>query len=79
MLSNASTSNVKAYPSGLLHKASNYSTMSSPFDYGGLDSPQSRSTMRFTTSNNLFIYQPHSGYGMVGRTAAGYLGQRRRL
>ncbi len=78
MLSNASTSNVKAYPSGVLHKATNYSTRGSPFDYGGLNNC-TKNTMCYTTSNNLFIYKPHSAYGMVGRSAAGYLGQRRRL
>jgi hypothetical protein len=31
------------------------------------------------TYNHSNIYQPHSGYGRVGTTAAGYLGSRKRL
>ena len=35
-------------------------------------------TLCYTYSKN-FIYKPHSAYGMVGRSSAGYLAQRRRL
>ena len=35
-------------------------------------------TLCYTYSKN-YIYKPHSAYGMVGTTAAGYLGQRKRL
>lgn len=35
-------------------------------------------TLCYTYSKN-YIYKPHSAYGMVGRTSAGYLHQRRRL
>jgi len=35
-------------------------------------------TLCFTYSKN-FIYKPHSAYGMVGTTAASYLGRRKRL
>jgi len=31
------------------------------------------------TSNHNYIYQPHSGYGSVGTSAAGYLACRKRL
>ena len=36
-------------------------------------------TFCYTYSKGTFIYKPHTDIGMVGRTAAGYLGQRRRL
>ena len=72
-------SNVKAYPTERLHKANNYKTM---FDTVLL--PYNKqynncsNTLCYTYSKN-FIYKPHSAYGMIGRTAAGYLGQRHRL
>jgi len=31
------------------------------------------------TYNNKTIYKPHTGYGMVGTTAAAYLASRKRL
>lgn len=31
------------------------------------------------TYNHSYIYQPHSGYGTVGTTAASYLASRKRL
>jgi hypothetical protein len=31
------------------------------------------------TYNHNYIYQPHSGYGKVGTTAAAYLASRKRL
>ena len=77
-MSNA-TSNVTAYPSNSLHKASNFITM---FDTVIL--PYNKqynncsNTLCYTYSKN-FIYKPHTAYGMVGRTSAGYLAQRRRL
>jgi hypothetical protein len=33
----------------------------------------------YTTSKGTYIYKPHSDIGMVGRSAAGYLGQRKRM
>jgi hypothetical protein len=35
-------------------------------------------TLCFTYSKN-YIYKPHSNYGSVGTTSAGFLAQRRRL
>lgn len=35
-------------------------------------------TLCYTYSKN-FIYKPHSAYGMVGTSAAGYLARRKRL
>jgi hypothetical protein len=77
MLSNASISNVKAYPSGGLHKANNYSSLfNTPYVTNGAN--VAGGCMCYDYSKN-YYYRPHSGYGSVGRTAAGYLGQRRRL
>ena len=33
----------------------------------------------YTTSKGNSIYKPHSAVGMVGRSAAGYLAQRKRM
>ena len=77
-MSNA-TSNVTSYPSGRLNKATNFITM---FDTVLL--PYNKqynncsNTLCYTYSKN-FIYKPHTAYGMVGRSSAGYLAQRRRL
>ena len=62
-----------------VHKASNYITM---FDtvllpYNKIYNNCSN-TLCYTYSKN-FIYKPHSAYGMVGPTAASYLGRRKRL
>lgn len=77
-MSNA-TSNVTAYPSNRLNKATNFITM---FDTVVLPYNKQydncKNSLCYTYSKN-FIYKPHSAYGMVGRTSAGYLAQRRRL
>lgn len=79
MLSSNATSNVKAYPTASLHKSTNYKTM---FDTTLLNWGQQynncNNALCYTYSKN-YIYKPHSAYGMVGRSAAGYLGQRHRL
>ena len=79
MENTASASFTHPYPTNQLHKASNYITM---FDrvvlpYNKMYNNCSN-TLCYTYSKN-FIYKPHSAYGMVGRSAAGYLGQRKRL
>lgn len=74
-----STSNVTAYPSNRLNKSTNfkslYDTTLLPYNkmYDNCNN-----TLCYTYSKN-FIYKPHSAYGMVGRSSAGYLAQRRRL
>jgi hypothetical protein len=77
-MSNA-TSNVTAYPSNRLNKATNFITM---FDTVVLPYNKQydncKNSLCYTYSKN-FIYKPHTAYGMVGRTSAGYLAQRRRL
>ena len=68
-----------AIPSSKFHRANNLSTL---FDTTLL--PYNKqynncsNTLCYTYSKN-FIYKPHSAYGMVGTTAAGYLGRRKRL
>jgi len=76
---NSSLNNVNIYPSNELHKSANFKTM---FDTVVLPYNKQynncNNTLCYTYSKN-FIYKPHSAYGMVGRTSAGYLGQRNRL
>ena len=68
------------YPSGLLNKASNFVTI---FDTTllpyNIQYNNCKNTLCYTQSKGTFIYKPHSAYGMVGRSSAGYLAQRRRL
>lgn len=69
----------KSYPSNLLNKSTNFITM-----YDTTLLPYNKqynncsNTLCYTYSQN-YIYKPHSGYGNVGTTAAGYLAQRKRL
>lgn len=74
------TANVKSYPSNRLHKATNFITMFDttilPYNmmYNGCSS-----NLCYTISKGTFIYKPHTDVGMVGRTSAGYLAQRKRM
>lgn len=36
-------------------------------------------TLCYTQSKGTKIYQPHTSYGMIGTTAASYLGRRKRI
>jgi len=73
-------SNVTSYPSNRLNKATNFKTMFDTTDlpynkmYNGCSS-----NWCYTTSKGTHIYKPHTDIGNVGRTAAGYLGQRKRM
>jgi hypothetical protein len=68
------------YPSNRLHKASNFITMFDttllPYNkmYNGCSS-----NLCYTISKGTFIYKPHTDVGMVGRSSAGYLAQRKRM
>ena len=75
---NAFFSNVKSYPS--LHKSNNFKTLgdTSILPYNKMYN-NCKNTLCYTQSKGTFIYKPHNDYGMVGRTSAGYLAQRRRL
>ena len=69
-----------SYPSNRLNKATNFKTMFDttllPYDkmYNGCSS-----NLCYTTSKGTFIYKPHTDVGMVGRSSAGYLAQRKRM
>jgi hypothetical protein len=72
-------SNVTPYPSNRLNRATNFSTM---FDTVLLpynkEYNNCSNTLCYTYSKN-YIYKPHTAYGMVGTSAAAYLGRRNRL
>jgi hypothetical protein len=80
LLENSSNSNITAYSQNLLNRSSNYITL---FDTVLL--PYNKrynncsNTLCYTHSKGTFIYKPHTAYGMVGTSAAAYLGRRRRL
>ena len=79
MNSNASQSFTHSYPTSRLHKATNFITM---FDTTLLPYNKQydncNNTLCYTYSKN-FIYKPHTDIGLIGRTSAGYLAQRRRI
>ena len=78
-LSNHFSSNITSYPSNRLNKATNYITM---FDTVLLPyNKQYDNCLNacYTKSKGTFIYKPHTDIGIVGRSAAGYLFQRKRL
>lgn len=68
-----------SYPSNRTNKATNWSSLfhqtilpyNKKYD-------NCKNSLCYTYSKN-FIYKPHSAYGMVGTSAAGYLGRRNRL
>jgi hypothetical protein len=72
--------NVTCYPSASLHKSTNFKTMFDTVDlpynkmYNGCSS-----NLCYTISKNTVVYKPHTDVGNVGRTSAGYLGQRKRM
>jgi len=74
-----STSTSPSYPSNLLGRATYFNTM-----YDTVLLPYNKqynncsNTLCYTYSKN-YIYKPHSAYGMVGTSAAAYLGRRHRL
>lgn len=76
----SSFSNVTAYPQSRLNRATNWISL---FDTAIL--PYNKqynncsNTLCYTYSKSDFIYKPHSAYGMVGTSAAAYLGRRKRL
>jgi hypothetical protein len=75
----SATSNVTAYPQNRLHRSTYFKTMfdTTLLPYNKMYN-NCNNTLCYTYSKN-YIYKPHTAYGMVGRTAAGYLAQRRRL
>jgi hypothetical protein len=75
----AATANVTPYPSNRLNRSTNFKTL---FDTTLLPYNKMydncKNTLCYTKSEN-YIYKPHSAYGMVGTSAAAYLGRRFRL
>lgn len=65
------------YPSGLNHRSNYFYEPRVALDYNKQYNNCSN-TLCYTYSKN-YIYKPHSAYGMVGTSAAGYLARRRRL
>ena len=71
--------NVKSYPSSTSHKANNFSSMFNTVDLNYNQQYNNCSnTLCYTYSKN-YIYKPHTAYGRVGTSAAGYLASRNRL
>ena len=66
------------YPSNRLNKATNFITM---FDTTLLpyNKMYDGRKLCYNVSKGTFIYKPHTDVGMVGRSAAGYLAQRKRM
>jgi len=77
---NSGLANVTSYQQNKLHRASNYITMfdTTLLPYGKQYNNCSN-TLCYTQSKGTFIYKPHSAYGIVGTSAAAYLGRRKRL
>ena len=69
-----------SYPSNVLHKSGNYISM---YDTDILPYNKKynncRNTLCYTQSKGMFIYKPHTAYGMVGTSSASYLARRKRL
>jgi len=72
------TSYTTPYPSNRLNKATNFKTM---FDTTLLpyNKMYDGTKLCYTVSKGTFIYKPHTDVGRVGRSAAGYLAQRKRM
>jgi len=75
-----STTNAISYPSNRLNRSgyfkTSFDTVLLPYNkkYNGCSG-----NWCYTTSKGTFIYQPHTDIGRVGRSAAGYLAQRKRM
>lgn len=68
-----------SYPSGLTNRSNYYKSLFNPNNLPyNKQYNNCNNALCYTYSKN-YIYKPHSAYGMVGTTAAGYLGRRNRL
>ena len=74
----SATSNVTPYPQNRLNRSTYFKTM---FDTTLLpyNKMYNGNKLCYTVSKGTFIYKPHTDVGMVGRSAAGYLAQRKRM
>ena len=77
----SSTSNVTAYPSNRLNKATNFISMfdTTILPYNKMYDNCNGRGMCYTWSKGTFIYKPHTDIGIVGTSAAGYLARRKRM
>ena len=75
----SATSNITPYPQNRLNRSGYFKTMfdTTLLPYNKMYNNCSN-TLCYNYSKN-YIYKPHSGYGQVGTSAAGYLGRRKRL
>ncbi len=69
-----------AYSSNRLNRGGNYISMfdTTLLPYNKMYN-NCNNTLCYTWDKGTFIYKPHSAYGMVGTSAAAYLGRRKRL
>jgi hypothetical protein len=75
MLNSFAFSN-SSFPSGSSHKATVFKTL---FDSSKLPHIPITHKLCYTSSKNTVIYKPHTDVGLIGRSSAGYLAQRKRL
>lgn len=59
-------------------RATNLSTLNPYVPYSSPSFNNCNNTLCYTYNHN-YIYRPHSAYGTVGTSAAGYLASRKRL
>jgi len=66
-----------SFPSNRLNKSTNFKTLfdTTKLNYNNLN----YNKLCYTVSKGTFIYKPHTDVGMVGRSSAGYLAQRKRM
>jgi hypothetical protein len=69
-----------SYSSNRLNRGGNYISMfdTTLLPYNKMYN-NCNNTLCYTWDKGTFIYKPHSAYGMVGTSAAAYLGRRKRL
>ena len=72
------TFTTSAYPSNRLNRSGYFKTM---FDTTLLpyNKMYDGRKLCYNVSKGTFIYKPHTDVGMIGRSAAGYLAQRKRM
>ena len=74
------SNNATIYPQNQLNRSGYFKTM---FDTTILPYNKQfdncNNTLCYTQSKGTFIYKPHSNYGQVGTSSAGYLARRNRI
>lgn len=74
------SNNATIYPRSQLHRSGYFKTL---FDTTLLPYNKQydncNNTLCYTQSKGMFIYKPHSNYGQVGTSSAGYLARRKRI